>query len=172
MFSERDEASKTPDIDPGLHWRIKDSFVQYVLRGAGGAYSVTDGADDDGAGTFYFPFASATRDESSWELRFGGDVRFSGHHGALFVPFIEPVIRLSETGGTLAIRRAAPEGAPADTERIVIADLEGATPQRLGGALAWPAVTAQLTPAGVSLLGDAYPVGTLLDPLRMLIPAQ
>ncbi|MGL3150335.1 HtaA domain-containing protein [Microbacterium sp. A82] len=172
MVNERDDASETPDIDPGLHWRIKDSFVKYVLRGAGGAYSVTDGADDDGAGTFFFPFASASRGDGGWVLSFGGDVRFSGHHGALFVPFTEPVIRLGETGGTLAIRRTVPEGSPADTERIVIAELTGEVPQRLGDALAWPAVTAQLTPAGVSLLGDAYPVGTLMDPLRMLIPAQ
>lgn len=172
MLTEGDEASETPQIDRGLHWRIKDSFVQYVLRGAGGEYAVTGGADDDGQGNFLFPLAAATRDDAGWSLQFQGDVRFSGHHGALFVPIVNPLVQWGRDGGAISLQRLTAGGASEDVhDRFVIAELDAAEPQRLGEALAWPAMEPRLTAEGVALLGDVYPVGTTLDSLRMIIDA-
>lgn len=172
MPTQASEATKSPQIDRGLHWRVKDSFVQYVLGGAGGEYAVTGGADDDGEGNFLFPTVSAERARSGWNLSFQGDVRFAGHHGALFVPIVNPIVRWGADGGTLSLQRITAERTPEkDQHRFVIAELDAAEPHLIGDALVWPAVTPRLTAEGVALLGDVYPVGTALDELRMIIDA-
>lgn len=174
MLSEGDEKSESPQIDRGLHWRIKDSFVQYVLGGAGGEYAVTDGADDDGQGNFLFPIVHVERGELGWNLFFQGDVRFAGHHGALFVPIVNPVMRVGHSGGTLSLQRVTGNDDVSDRvdERIVIAEFDSAEPQRIGNALVWPEVTPRLTADGVALLGGVYPVGTTLDALRVIVDAD
>lgn len=41
------------DITPGLYWRVKDSFVDYVMGGAGGRVHLGAGAATDDSGLFY-----------------------------------------------------------------------------------------------------------------------
>lgn len=152
------------DVSLGLHWTIKGSFVRYVLSGAGGTYSVAGGAEDDERGNFYFPLKAASFDVGSgWELRFTGDVRFSGHHGVLFVALVDPVVTLGATGGSLTV------AAPGGVDRVKIADVTPSEPQQRGGLIAWPPLTTALTAEGVSMFGDVYTVGTDTDPLRIVI---
>lgn len=167
MVTERNEASEAPMVDPGLHWRIKDSFVQYVLRGADGVYSVTDGAADDGMGNFYFPVARVINENDSWELSFRGEVRFRGHGGVLFVPVANPTVRLSRSGGWLSVGRSR-----SGEEHTTIAELDGVSPVAVGEAFAWPPLVPRLTADGVSLFGGAYNLGSPLEPVRMIIPAS
>lgn len=166
MPIERNDATSRTgpdDLGLGLHWRIKDSFVRYVLAGSDGAYAVTDGAEDDGNGNFFFPVRSVERDaEDGWRLRFGGDVRFSAHGGMLRVAFVDPVVTIGATIGTLEVSSAG-------GSTVTIARVERAEPQRREGLLFWPPLSAGLTKDGVGLLGGVYPVGELLDPLRIVL---
>lgn len=160
-----DDAGHPLQVAPpasGLHWRIKDSFVRYVLSGSTGAYAVTDGAEDDGDGNFYFPLASAEQDvDGVWRIAFEGDVRFSGHMGALFVRIAEVVVTIGPDGGELTI-------AGGGGGRIRIARLGGAEPHSLADAAVWPELKPALTADGVALFGDVYSIGEPLDPLRIV----
>lgn len=171
------DGEQQTEIALGLYWRIKDSFVRYVLSGAGGTYSVTGGAEDDERGNFFFPLESAQHDPTTgWEIKFSGDVRFAGHHGALFVTIIDPIVTLHPDGGTLSIRQlqsaGAPESADDKSSRIVIGTVTSAEPQNLDGLLAWPPLETALTDAGVSFFGDVYPVGAPTDPLKIAIASS
>ncbi|WP_168220023.1 MULTISPECIES: HtaA domain-containing protein [unclassified Salinibacterium] len=87
---------------PGLIWGVKESFVRYA-SGTGGDVRVSEGATS-ADGLVHFPLV----DQSDFELatargtiRFGGNVRFSGHSGALDLTLAEPWLESDERGAPL-----------------------------------------------------------------------
>ena len=135
----------------GLRWRIKDSFVSYVLGNAGGRYSLGGGAQLLADRHFAFPYA---HDGTSGfdGPRFAGFVTFRAHGGMLNVRVAAPALRqvadrieltLDFDGGAVAI---------ATLEEVAVGAWIGAIPR--------------ITEAGRGLFGDAYEVGEPLDRLE------
>ena len=133
-----------------LIWGVKQSFRAYV-EGSGGTIATTDGAGRADDGTFVFQAA----DDSDLAIgadgvlsgvgRFRGQVAFKAHGGMLSVTLTDPWI--AETA----------------TRRTAIAKLDAAA---LAGdeRAELPAV---ITLDGMMIVGDHYPPGTPLDPVRL-----
>lgn len=148
-----------------LTWGVKQSFRAYV-QAAGGETTLGGGTAraDDGA----FVFAAApdsaltlgADDSLSGDGRFLGEVRFVAHGGMLSVFLADPGIETTPEGRVLTVADSA-----ARDRRVAIArlDLAGAA-RDADGALAIPTA---LTLDGMFLLGDHYPPGTMVDPVRL-----
>jgi len=134
---------------PGLRWGIKRSFLRYIARMPDGACSVTDGADPVDESAFRF--------ESAGDLRFRGDVRFSGHHGLLFVRIADPELLVDGTRGTLTV--AGDPRDPDGPERVplVTFELTDAGDGTTNGTVV------RLTPHGAELFNSVYPAGEPFD---------
>lgn len=138
-----------------LAWGVKQSFRSYV-EGSGGEIVADAGATRAADGTFLFE-ATAGSDLSldggapSGTGRFRGRVSFTAHGGLLSVTLTDPWIEAADDGWVLSIAETA-------TRRTAIARLGPVT----DGAL--PAAT---TLDGMMILGDHYPPGTPLDPVRL-----
>ena len=138
-----------------LGWGVKQSFRAYV-EGSGGSIALDGGAARADDGTFVF---AATADSDlaldggalSGTGRFAGKIAFQAHGGLLSVTLTDPWVEPAGDGWVLSIAETA-------TRRTAIAKL-GAVED---GAL--PAVT---TLDGMMILGDHYPPGTQLDPVRL-----
>lgn len=133
----------------GLRWRIKDSFVSYVLGRAGGRYALADGAELLADRYFGFPCADGAEHTAP---RFAGAVAFSAHGGMLHVALCDLALR---TTGDLLELTANVDGEPA-----AIATLD-----RTATAGTWIGAVPRLTEAGRALFGGVYEVGEGLDPL-------
>jgi len=128
---------------PGLRWEIKRSFLRYIARMPDGACSVTDGADPVDESAFRF--------EPAGDLRFRGVVRFSGHHGFLFVRIADPELQVDGTRGTLTIA-----GEPARVPLVTCelsAEPDGTT----------KGTAVRLTAEGAELFNAVYPAGEPFD---------
>jgi hypothetical protein len=151
----------------GLSWTIKRSFVGYVARMSDGRCSVTDGADVSGPPTaprFHFGFDSQERRKSGTRLAFRGDVRFSGHHGLLFVRIADPVVELRGSRGSLAVL---------DVDDVLLElvkfDVEH-TPDSDGAELRGTGV--RLCDGGSELFGGVYAANETFDELAITLPAD
>lgn len=134
----------------GLRWRIKDSFVRYVVGNAGGRYSLTGGADLVADRYFAFPFAENGPDALP---RFAGGVAFRAHGGMLRVAIVDPALR--ELDGRTVLTVGTGE------EQLAIATLD--IPAHDGG---WVGAVPRLTEPGCDLFGGGYELGEPLDPLE------
>ena len=144
-----------------LIWGVKQSFRAYV-EGSGGTIATTDGAGRADDGTFVFQAA----DDSDLAIgadgvlsgvgRFRGQVAFKAHGGMLSVTLTDPWIEATADGGVLSVAETA-------TRRTAIAKLDAAA---LAGdeRAELPAV---ITLDGMMIVGDHYPPGTPLDPVRL-----
>lgn len=139
-----------------LAWGVKQSFRAYV-EGSGGSIETLDGSTRAGDGTLVF---EATGDSDlalgpdgapTGTGRFRGQVKFTAHGGLLSVTLTDPWIEAAGDTWVLSI-------AETPTRRTAIAKLG---PAEDG---AFPAAT---TLEGMMILGDHYPPGTLLDPVRL-----
>ena len=148
---------------PGaLRWAVKTSFVRYVRVIAAGTCEATGGAvlgEDD---VIEFPLLAAVETAGSWELSFGGEVRFLAHHGALDVHLTGLRLTLGPGGGGVSIA--------AGPERLTIASLPPAAPAERDGSLRWRALPPILTAAGAPVFGNVYAAGTGLAPLDADVP--
>lgn len=138
-----------------LGWGVKQSFRAYV-EGSGGSIAVADGAARAEDGTFAFEAAADSDlavqgDALAGSGRFRGRVEFQAHGGLLSVTLVDPWLEATADGWVLSIAETA-------TRRTAIARLG---PLDDDGAL--PAAT---TLEGMMILGDHYPPGTALDPVR------
>jgi hypothetical protein len=153
----------------GLRWGLKESFLRYVARMPDGRCSVSDGADVVGDREFRFePDGKDVVPGSGAVLhRFRGDVRFSGHHGFLFVRIADPWLEVSGTSGVLSIPTVvdgvSADGPPAGRLPLVtfaLADTgDGAPVGVIRG------VRVQLTDEGSDLFNEVYPSGEPFEDL-------
>ena len=145
-----------------LGWGVKQSLRSYVEMN-GGAFTAEDGASrgPDGA----FAFEAATDSDLAVDSgaptgtgRFRGRIGLQAHGGMLSITLIDPWIETDASGLVLSI-------AERPTRRTAIArlDLAAATTEP-DGTLAIPTAT---TLDGMMILGDHYPPGTALDPVRL-----
>lgn len=147
-----------------LTWGVKQSFRSYVEM-SGGTTTAADGAAPMPAG----PIAFEPAPDSDLEVdaagvfsgtgRFRGRVTFQAHGGMLSVTLADPWVEATAEGLVLTI-------AETPTRRSAIAKLDaGAVRRAEDGALELPAA---ITLDGMMILGDHYPPGTPLDPVRLV----
>jgi len=148
-----------------LGWGVKQSFRSYV-EAMGGTVALSGGAERDAEGAFLFApkdGAALTLDADGrpqgGEALFSGEVKFEAHGGMLKVSVTDPGVSLEPAGGALTV---ADPWAPG--KRMQIAKLDMAAAQVEGGEVVLPAAA---TLDGMQLLGDHYPPGTPLDPVRV-----
>jgi hypothetical protein len=178
---------------PGLSWSVKREFLRYIAGMSDGRCSVTDGAElgtahppsappTEGAprtDQFWYSLRAAQAGQGSTTLAFTGEVRFSGHHGFLFVRIADPVLTVASSGHTV-LTIAPPD--PADTaesDRLELAHLR-LTRQRDADASVtgaetlthWLGTDVRLTAAGAELFGGAYSAGQTFDDLHVTIPSR
>lgn len=146
-----------------LSWGVKQSFRSYVAM-SGGQATATEGAAPTPDGAFAFEAApesdlAADADGGlSGCARFRGRVMFQAHGGMLKVTLTDPWVETTADGLVLTI-------AETPTRRTMIARLDaGAARRTPDGALELPAA---ITLDGMMILGDHYPPGTALDPVRL-----
>jgi Htaa len=177
--------SVTPRLPPSvtfgsghLDWGVKASFRAYIEGPiAHGSYAASDGAVRNPDGTIRFElvggtYATATR---SGELQLRGTVRFSGHDAPggpqLDLTLRDPRLVLAGDAGTLyanATSKALGSGALQQFPDVALAsvDLAGTFPAPLLDGLAFSALPAALTPAGVPVFAQ-YAAGVAMDPLTI-----
>ncbi len=146
-----------------LGWGVKQSFRAYV-EASGGTIAAAAGATRVADGTFVFP-ATAEGDlvldggALRGAGRFMGQVSFCAHGGLLSVSVIDPWVEGGPDEWTISVAET-----PGSARRMTIAKL-GAVSEEPDGSLSIGAAT---TLEGMMLLGDHYPPGTVLDPVRLL----
>lgn len=148
-----------------LSWGVKQSFRGYV-EAAGGVIETGAGAERDVDGGFIFvaaPGEGLTLGDDGrpqGQARFTGEVRFEAHGGMLKVCLADPILDIGPTGAVLTAFDT-----PARTHRMEIAKLDlAAITQGDAGELVIPA---SLAMDGIQVLGDHYPLGAPLDPVRL-----
>jgi hypothetical protein len=156
----------------GLRWGIKSSFVDYVARMPDGRLSVGGGAEPGQAGGVVFPPIRGARrttednvDERIWE--FGGEARFAGHFGMLFVRIASPTIAVRDGVGRLTI--ADPYVADGG-ERLTLADVVVHEQSQSPGALVWKSSAVLMHASARALFNDVYQAGEPFDPLTLVLP--
>jgi hypothetical protein len=138
-----------------MRWAVKRQFLRYIARMPDGRCSVTDGATVAGDEFLFESDASSATEPGV--LKYRGDVRFSGHHGLLFLRIADPWLETRDGAVTLTIA--------ADPDRVTLATLE-IRPDTHGRA----GVDLRLTEAGSELFNQVYPAGSPLDDLAVLDP--
>lgn len=145
-----------------LCWGVKQSFRNYVET-SGGTIAAGDGATRGADGAFIFaaaPDSDLTLRDSrlAGTGRFPGEIGFKAHGGLLSVTLTDPWIEPLADGYVLSIAETA-------RRRTAIARLDvAALTLQDDGTAVIPAVT---TLDGMMILGDHYPPGTVLDPVRL-----
>ncbi|MGN7201385.1 HtaA domain-containing protein [Arthrobacter sp. SAFR-044] len=140
-----------------LAWSMKQSFLRYVARLSDGRCSATDGAEPSETEGFTFEVSAMQATNHGLSLAFRGDLRFSGHHGALFLRIADPAILVDGPHGTLSIA-----GGDADAPRVPLATFTAAVDSS-GPALRIAGTGLMLTEAGSELFIGIYPPGEPLD---------
>ncbi|MES2343270.1 MAG: HtaA domain-containing protein [Pseudomonadota bacterium] len=150
-----------------LTWGVKQSFRAYV-EGAGGTIEAGAGAarTDDGGFTFAAAPDSGLTLDAGGRLTgrgvFLGEVQFTAHGGMLKVSLVDPILEIGEAGAILTLADH-----PTRTYRLEAAklDLAATAPDPTGGLI----LPAALMMFGSQWLGDHYPAGAALDPVRLTV---
>ncbi|SFU01275.1 Htaa protein [Geodermatophilus amargosae] len=163
-------ASTRPEF--GLRWGIKGSFLEYVQRMPDGKGWLGDGAVAVGTNEILFP-----PERTGWRpspdgvpdrfWAFRGDVRFSGHHGMLFVRLAFPVLTLRGEHAELTV---TPLEDTESAERLTLVTLSLAQQPSLEGIEIWHGTDVRLTGTGAELFNDVYPLGAEFEPLTVTVP--
>jgi Htaa len=146
-----------------LTWGVKASFRAYV-EAAGGSIALSDGATRDDEGAFVFTalpsgdLAVGPDGALTGSVRFQGAVAFEAHGGMLKTTLCELAVEAGPEGAVIS----APQ-APGGEKRYPIAKL-GAAQVAPDGALT---LACTITLDGMYQIGDHYPPGTPLDPVRL-----
>jgi len=149
-----------------LSWGLKQSFRGYV-EGAGGSIEVGEGAERDTDGAFTFPAAPGdgltvgADGRPQGVGRFAGEVLCQAHGGMLKVFLADPAVEIGEGRAVITVADT-----PARDRRLDLAELDLAAATIEDGAAVIPA---RLARDGWQVLGDHYPAGTPLDPVRVTL---
>lgn len=172
--STKGDSSDTTARAGSLTWGVKSSFRSYVTGPiAQGSVSVSSGATSTG-GVYRFGQTSTTADPPSatGTTRYGGVVRFTGHHGLLNLSMADPVVTVtSKSSGRLSVVLNG-------GSRITIGTLDLSAGRRSSsdGAVAYSAVPVTLTSAGSSIFSyggsSFYPAGSAMDPVSFVIGSK
>ncbi|WP_236794671.1 HtaA domain-containing protein [Amycolatopsis sp. GM8] len=164
------QAEDMPIPPYGLRWGVKTSFVGYVARMPDGQAYLGEGAAVNERNELIFPLSEETPAEADAEqaFAFGGDVRFSGHFGMLFVRIAEP--RIAVRGGEAELTVVDPESEEDKRLRLVTFTLTG--PETEDGTERWEGADVRLTAEGVELFGDVYQAGEPFEPLTVTVPVR
>ena len=144
-----------------LTWGVKQSFRGYI-DAAGGTIAVAGGAERAPDG-FLFPqgpestLAQGPDGRLTGVGRFQGQVSFNAHGGMLNVVLTDPWVEATEAGLILTVAASA-------TRRVAFAKLDADAMTTEGDATVLPTA---ITLDGMFILGDHYPPGTVLDPVRL-----
>lgn len=171
MTNEESATTSTPErpLASGLIWGVKASFLSYLTRMPDLTSSV-NGAIVTSGGGFYFPLESADdydADTGLGTLRFTGDVRFSAHHGILFVMFASPWVTFEPGRATLSF--VDPDSHPRLDRRRPMADLAVGDWSEHLGARAWPGLPATLREESTELFNGVYPTGEPMEPVDIRV---
>lgn len=158
---------ETPRPRFGLQWGIKSSFLDYVTRMPDGRALAGAGVTVNERGELVFPFDEEAT-SSPETFAFGGDVRFSGHFGLLFVQIALPHIVVRDGVGEMTVLDPGSK----DGTRLHLVTLGLTGPRSEDGLDRWEATDVRLTPEGVELFGDVYQVGEPFEPLTITIPRR
>jgi hypothetical protein len=147
-----------------LSWGLKQSFRAYV-EAAGGTIQTGEGAARAADGGFIFSASAGDvlklgidgRPEGVG--RFAGEVRCEAHGGMLKVFLADPSVEIGPAGAFIAVADT-----PAGDQRVELAQLDLAAATVEDGEIVIPA---KLSRDGWKVLGDHYPPGTPLDPVRL-----
>ncbi len=158
-----------------LDWGVKASFRNYILFGpAAGSITLSQGALQNGDGTFRFPAVatgSYDSDTDTTTSSYSGKVFFTGHSGALEMEVTDIRVQITGTTGLLIAdvvsRGLAPPGLPVAYPDVEFAalDLTSVPPNETGTSVSWTNMPSILTAAGVPAFADFYAEGTALDPV-------
>ena len=161
-----DSAPGTPG-DSGLSWRVLGRFVDYV-RSSGGSIVATGGAIVDATGMPSWPLEDGRLDaRGAGRLRFGGEVRFSAHFGALDVAVTDPELEVGGSSAVLRIRTARAAAADLVLARSTWREVGG--PE---GVRVFVGEDVLLAPEAVPLFGGVYPERLALDPFVVAAKAM
>jgi Htaa len=166
---------------PGLHWGIKASFLDYVSRMSDGRGTISGGATPtDGNVVIFQPAPDVVPpplENGVLFFAFRGDVRFAGHSGLLYVRVADPWIVVRGREGELTVLDPyKPDEAPRlPLVRFTIA------PESAGSALSantdgadsvgWTSTDVRLAEEATALFNDVYPPGELFEPLAVFVTA-
>ncbi|MBK1787090.1 HtaA domain-containing protein [Prauserella cavernicola] len=158
----------TPAPPPyGLNWAIKASFIGYVARMPDGRAYLGAGAAVTERNELAFPLDADTAPEDG-VFAFGGDVRFSGHFGLMFVQIAQPRVVVRDGDAEMTV--LDPASKEGKRLRLVTFGLTG--PHVEDGLARWEATDVRLAPDGVELFGDVYVEGEPFEPLTITVPRQ
>lgn len=172
-------AADGPLLGGSLDWGVKASFRSYIT-GPIALGTVTPGAGvtANGDGGFRFPFAGGSSAGAGVSAAFGGEVLFSGHHGALDLRITEPRVTIDGMSGTIVVDAASKgleTGVVETYDDVVLAtlDLSAVTPTESGADRVYGSVPAVLTAQGAQAFAGFYKAGDPLDPITLTVrPAQ
>jgi hypothetical protein len=159
-----------PAVRAGLSWGVKGSFTRYVDSMPDGRYGAGRGATETGGGIFFFELDDASGyDPTAREgiVKYRGDVRYKAHGGMLFVMVVDPWLEFHGDAAWLTVVDA--ERWPDHDHRITLATLRPDEQGSRGLPTGWRCFEARLSPKGVEVFNEVYPVGEVLEPVRYCI---
>lgn len=148
------------ELEPGLHWGVRDSFFQYLAGLPDGRVSVSDGATlgRTDPQVVHYPVDNAATTDAV--LAFRGDLRMGGHGGLLFVRLAQPRLALAGPGERIPLTVADPLTEDGSGPRLSLVTLVLASDDH-----GWLGTEVRLTDAGAALFNHVYAGGAAFEDL-------
>uniref|UniRef100_UPI002888F88D HtaACR2 integral fusion within enhanced green fluorescent protein n=1 Tax=Corynebacterium diphtheriae (strain ATCC 700971 / NCTC 13129 / Biotype gravis) TaxID=257309 RepID=UPI002888F88D len=148
-------------------WGLKKSFQSYITGSiAKGQWNLDGVGYSNGEFTFSGASGAVDPQAKSGFVKFGGTMRFSGHHGILDLNISNPEIVFNGATGTLfaQVRSSDMEGKKSDYGRVAIGNLTFSSLNASETAASGKA-TMTLHPDGAGAFAGFYEAGSDLDPI-------
>lgn len=162
-----------PSVSPGLRWAVKLSFLDYLSRLPDGRMSVTHGAVHTGGDEVVWQTATSdgtmTAGGDARTFRFGGDLRYAGHGGLLFLRLAEPHVTLRGDAGDLSVLDTFGE-VEGGRLRLVTFEVSRRSLETEHEVISADPV--RLTEEGAAVFNQVYPVGELFEPFTITWPLK
>ncbi|SEJ52374.1 HtaA domain-containing protein [Demequina mangrovi] len=161
--------------DATLAWGVKDSFRAYIEGTIANGGWELDGVTQDG-GDFVWSAGDGGLDTDpvSGAVAFDGEVRFSGHDGALTTTLASPAVEVSDGVATLVVdvegETQSGDVVSETAVRFATLDTAAATVTTDGDTVTLADIPAVLTAEGAAAFGT-YPAGEELDAVTLTLTA-